>query len=171
MQNTIEIPLKKGKTKWILAVCVLCFLFSLWLFNYAENQTDYPKTAIKAIGSIGFIFFGVCGLFFAKKTTDTTAGLILTNKGIEENTNGLLTQKIDWKDITGFEGRNEKLILVKVKKPKKYIDKASNNAQKRILKLNETDYGTPVFIDTTSLEKGFEEVLEILNNKQPNYKK
>ncbi|MFK7935205.1 MAG: STM3941 family protein [Saprospiraceae bacterium] len=171
MQNFIEIPLRKRRYKILLPLCILGFMLSIWAFNYAENEAIYPVPYLTIIGIIGFFLFGIFSVFFAKKVIKTNVGLTIDKKGIVENTNGLLQQKVDWKDITDFVGYNEKLILVKVKKPKKYIDQAQNNAQKRILKLNETEYGTPIFIDASGLQKSFTETLELLQNRQPNYRK
>ena len=81
---------------------------------------------------------------------------------------------VEWKDITSIDSINvsgQKLIVIKVKKPEKYVDKASNNAQKRLLRLNVKQYGTPIFITANSLQMGFEEVLTLLNTEFDKRKK
>lgn len=166
MQNTIEIPLSKGKILLMLLGCIAFVIGSIWLFNFAETQEEYAPALLKGIGGIGFAFFGLAGAFILKKLTDKKPGLTINDKGIIENTNGISIQMVEWKDITDIEGINvsgQKLIVVKVKKPQKYVDKASNNAQKRLLRLNVRQYGTPIFITANSLQMGFEEVLGLLN--------
>lgn len=173
MQNIIEIPLNKGRFALLLVGSIIFFIVSIWLFNLAENQEDYAPSLIKGIGMIGFVFSGFSGLIFMKKLFDKEAGLTINHQGIIENTNGLSVRLIEWKDITGFETRQihgEKLILVMVKKPQKYIDKASNNAQKRLLRLNTKEYGTPISITANSLKMDFEELLNLLQSKQPKRK-
>jgi hypothetical protein len=75
---------------------------------------------------------------------------------------------VEWKDITSIDSidvAGQQLIVVKVKNPEKYVDKASNNAQKRLLRLNVKQYGTPIFITTNSLQIGFDELLALLNEE------
>ncbi|MFT4758675.1 MAG: hypothetical protein ACI9XO_000369 [Paraglaciecola sp.] len=168
MQNTIEISLSKGKLLLMLLGCIGFVVGSIWLFNFAETQEDYAPTLLKGVGGVGFVFFGLAGLFVLKKLTDKKPGLTINYQGIIENTNGISVQMVEWKDITDIEAitiSGQNLILVKVKKPEKYVEKASNNAQKRLLRLNVTQYGTPIFITTNSLEVGFEELLELLNGE------
>jgi hypothetical protein len=168
MQNTIEIPLSKGKILLMLLGCIAFVIGSIWLFNFAETQQEYAPALLKGIGGIGFAFFGLAGVFMLKKVTDKKPGLTINAKGIVENTNGISIQMVEWKDITSIDSidvAGQQLIVVKVKNPEKYVDKASNNAQKRLLRLNVKQYGTPIFITTNSLQIGVDELLALLNEE------
>jgi len=174
MQNTIEIPLSKGKLLLMLFGCIGFVATSIWMFNFAETQEEYAPAILKGIGGIGFAFFGIVGVFILKKLTDKKSGLTINDKGIIENTNGLSVQLVEWKDITSIDATNvsgQQLILVNVKKPDKYVDKASNNAQKRLLRLNVKQYGTPIFITANSLQMGFDELLALLQAEKQKRKK
>lgn len=172
MQNSIEISLKKGKSILLFLGCIVFVIASLFIFNL--KGADASPFLGKGIGAIGFAFFGVAGLFFLKKLTDKKPGLTINHKGIIENTNGLSTRVVEWNDITGFkvlDVSGQRLILVMVKKSQKYIDKASNNAQKRLLRLNDKEYGTPISITTNSLQMEFDELLALLNGELGKRKK
>ena len=159
MQSNIEIPLNKGKLIWLFVGWILGLVASIWLYNFAETQTQYPPTLLKSVGGICFAFFGVMGLFLSKKIFDTKSGISINDKGIVENTNGVSVHLVAWKDIQSFESlktHGQQLILIKVKNAEKYIEKATNNAQKRLLRLNAKEYGTPIFITTNSLKMDFE---------------
>lgn len=174
MQNTIEIPLSKGKLSSMLLGCIVFVIGSIWLFNFAEIQQDYAPALLKGVGGVGFAFFLLIGIFIFKKLFDKAAGLTINDKGIIENTNGLSVRLVEWKDITDIEAINvsgQKLILVKVKKPEKYVDKASNNAQKRLLRLNVKQYGTPIFITANSLQMRFDELFTLLTEELGKRKK
>lgn len=174
MQNTTEIPLSKGKLLLMLLGCIAFVVISVWMFNSAETQEEYAPALLKGVGGIGFAFFGVIGVLMVKKLFDKKPGLTINDKGIIENTNGISIQMVEWKDITNIEGikvSGQKLIVVKVKKPEKYVDKASNNAQKRLLRLNVKQYGTPIFITPNSLQMDFDKLLELLNGEFEKRKK
>lgn len=174
MQKTIEIPLNKQRFALMLVGSIVFFIGSIWLFNLADNQEKYAPAFMKGIGMLGFVMGGIGGLIFFKKLFDKEAGLTINQQGIIENTNGLSVRMVEWKDITGFETRQvqgQKLILVMVKKPQKYIDKASNNAQKRLLRLNVKEYGTPISITVSSLKMDFEELLALLQVEKQKRKK
>lgn len=152
MNSEIKIPQNKTKIG-LLTIGSLLFVaigfFMLW----------------SALGIIAILFFGATTGYGIFKLFDSKSGLIIDANGITENTNATSIGFIAWNDIYQIriqQVASEKFIMIDLKTPQKYMDKAGNVFKKNLMKMNMKLYGTPVSISSRTLNYNFEELEEIL---------
>lgn len=98
--------------------------------------------------------FGAVKLLQNKK-----AGLHITHAGIEDLSSAIGVGVVSWKNVSQVEIRkNEKVILVLIKKPDEIIKSASNKAIKQLLERNLLIYKTPVVLESKYLQCSFDEL-------------
>lgn len=153
---TDQIIIPQSKTKVILLTlgAILFVFLGYWLWSTADNQTRYDPPIVKLMAINSFIFFGLCGLFGFRKLFDRKPGLIIDQHGITNNSTATGEETIVWDDITELsiqEIKRTKFILVFVKNPKDYINKA-NIFKKFWMNINYHVYGTPISITSTTLQ-------------------
>lgn len=111
---------------------------------------------VVSIGNI--VFFGFLLLYIVNRIFTTKPALVLSQKGITNNTNASGGQLIKWEDILSMETgtlKGSHFLLVYVKNPKEYIGNAPF-LKKILMKLNEKSYGTPLSITTQGLKVKYE---------------
>ena len=137
----------------------------LVVYYLGENQDWMNPTVFKVLSVIVLLFFMVLAGTFAKNVKSSIAGLTINRKGIDDRSNAISSGLIHWKDIKGIskvKTPSAKYILVMVKKPQKYIDNAKNNAIKRLLNHNLSNYKTPIVINVTALQTNLDELEKII---------
>ena len=123
--------------------------------------------------------------FIAKKIFSGKPGLTINDNGIIDNSNATSIGLIEWNDITGIEtiqvktvvyglfrtAASPKMIIVKTKNPKKYIERSKNIISKKAMEANNRMYGTPLTIISNSLKIKFSELEKMISeelNKRKN---
>ena len=161
-ENTLVFPLGKGKLMLGLAGSIMFVLLGVGLiFVVAPDQTTFHPMLVKGIGAAGMLFFGATGVFSFRKMFDPKPGLILDADGITDHTNASSIGLIEWRDITAVrvsQVMSTRFLLIDVQDPEKYVNKAENAVQSRLMRANLGMYGTPLSITSNSLKADFNTV-------------
>lgn len=126
---------------------------------------------VQALGVVAIILFGLLALFLVKKLFDKKPGLVFTNSGIVDNASAVAAGFIPWSEVIGadiFEMQQQKMLIIKVKDPHKYVDRG--NAVKR--KINQANYnmcGSPIAISANALKINFAELHSLFDQYQRRY--
>ncbi len=169
MDNRIEIPLSKVKLLLLLlASSGFVVLGVFFTFSPAKFQSSLfqKPSIIQVIGLVSLLFFALCLVVIVKKFFDKKVGLAIDDKGIADNTNGLSVGLIPWEDILGIRVIHvftQKIIMIDVKNPEDYINKAKNGLARRSMKANWKMYGSPLSIISNSLKINFDQLLKLLH--------
>lgn len=81
-------------------------------------------------------------------------GVILDENGIYDNSGGLSVGLIDWtdvQDIREIEVSSQKIMMIDVSQPEKYIQRAGSKLAKMTMGINSRSYGSPISISANSL--------------------
>ena len=171
MDSKIEIPLSKLKIGLLFIGAIIFVILGIqFAINPEEWLSSRSKSPefVRLIGIISAIFFGICGIFIARKLFDRKIGLTIDEKGITDNTNATSVGLIEWDDITGIdrlEIASSKILIIKTDKPNKYIEKAKNGVSKRAMKANNKMYGSPISIISSSLKMKFNELENLIESE------
>lgn len=171
MGSTIEIPLSKLKIGLSFIGTIIFVIMGIELAMNPEEWLSGGANSpgfIRIMGVISVVFFGICGIFIGRKLFDKTIGLTIDEKGITDNTNATSVGLIEWDDITGIdkvEISSSKILLIKTDKPDKYIDRAKNGISRRAMKANNSIYGSPISIISSSLSMKFSELESLLKSE------
>jgi hypothetical protein len=170
--ETLKIPLSKGKLMLLFAGALLFVILGLWFIKQPEifTRTSFKPSPmlITTIGYASVIFFGVCGMFIFRKLFDTKAGIIIDDKGIHDNSSGVSAGFIPWGDISNIstiEVSRQKLIMIEVSNPDDYINRQTNFIAKKAAAINHKMYGSPISITTTSLKYSFDDLYYTLRRR------
>ncbi|MDD5150649.1 MAG: hypothetical protein PHC28_09220 [Flavobacterium sp.] len=163
--ESLEIPINKTKVISTIFIAILFIVLGFWfVFSFATMQTKFNPLLIQILGIASILFFGLALIFTIPKYFDKSPGLIFTNKGIVDNTNGTSVGLIKWKDITEIkviEIWKTKAILLETNQSEKYIAKANPN-QAKIMRANFKIYGTPLCITPQTLKIDFEDLYDLI---------
>lgn len=169
--KTIEIPLSKKKILLILLFSIVFAAIGFWFViepPTIKNPVFGNPLLISVLG-YATIIFSVIGTFFCiRKLPDTKPGLIIDNEGFTDNSSGVSGGLVLWKDIENisiFEMRRQKLIMLEVNNPEEYINRQTNGFKRKLMAMNHKMYGTPLSISANALEISFEDLLAILSEK------
>ena len=172
----IIIPKSNKKILLLILFSILFIIVGYWLFfEVADNPTNYsvrrysPFT-IKAVSILGFIL-GALGLV-------TSFINLLNNKpALMINQNGIYiyfatsVTLIEWKDITDITTESVKstqFLLIHIKNPEAYIEKA-NKLSQVLLKNSLKMYGTPISISSVAMKYNFEELESVIHKSYDYY--
>ena len=131
-------------------------------FLYLNSET------IQIIGIVGIVFFGAIGIYGIRKLFDKKAGLIIDKNGITDNSNATSIGLIEWNDILRIrtkEVMSTKFLLIDIENPEKYIKKAKNRIQAKLMKVNLNMYETPLSITSNTLKYDFGELEELIKTE------
>ncbi|MDR6845611.1 STM3941 family protein [Flavobacterium granuli] len=123
---------------------------------------------IKIIGLIGFLLLGWATLVLIFKAYENKISLTVDDFGILDNSNLVKTGLIEWKDIEEIK-INNRLILIDVNNPEKYIEKAESKFQAFLIKSNIKIYGTPITISSSLLNCDLNKLEKILKKEFKKY--
>jgi hypothetical protein len=170
-QQSIEIPLSKNKlTLMLLGSLTFVVLGILFVMNPETFRSPVMgnSTVIYVVGISAILFFSLCFLLMIKKLGDNSSGLIISDKGVMDNSGGVSAGQILWTDIESIsviEIHHQKLIMIHVKNPQRYIDRQTNTFKRGLAKLNLNTYGTPISISANGLKISFAELFKILTER------
>ena len=174
MKETIEIPISKNKLILGIVGSIMFVILGMWLFTNSTEFKNYSMRllrnpmVIKSVGIIGMMFFGATGIYGIRKLFDKKVGLIIDKNGITDNSNASSIGLIEWKDITEIKTEqvmSTKFLLIKVKNPEEYIEKAKNGMKARLMKTNKKMYGTPLSITSNTLKYDFNKLEKLIQTE------
>ncbi|MFS4418809.1 STM3941 family protein [Maribacter sp. 2307ULW6-5] len=179
MEEKIEIPLSKKKIILLLLAAIAFVAGGIWIATNPErfipNIFKITNPEIIRIGGIvGILFFGAAGIYGIKKLFDKKVGLIIDSNGITDNSNASSIGLIEWNDISDIRTKqvmSTKFLLIDIVNPEKYIGKAKNGIQSRLMKANMNMYETPLSITSNTLKYDFgklEKLIKIEYKKNKN---
>ena len=180
MNNRIEIYLSKKKIILILIASIGFVVLGIWFvydpqkfvsdYNIRYRMFNNPEL-IRIIGIIATVFFGIGVVYGIKKLFDKKVALIIDSNGITDNSNASSIGLIEWNDISGIrtiQVMSTKFLLIEIANPEKYIEKAKNRIQARLMKANMNMYETPLSITSNTLNYNFGELEKLIKTE---YKK
>lgn len=130
-----EVALSKTKLSLSLLGCVAFVAIGIWLFSAAPSIAAYPIIFCQALGIISIVFFGFIGVFIARKLQDNKPGLIIDEEGITDNSSAVAGGSIVWRDIKDIyviEIGRQKLMMIEVVNPEKYIERQAHYLTKKL---------------------------------------
>ena len=166
MAKEIFIPINRKRMVVMTVFYILCGIGGLLVVYYlGENQDWISSTVFKVLSVIVFLFFIIVAGTFGKNLKNKSAGLKIDYSGIDDLSSSISHGFIKWadiKEISKVKTVSSNLLLVSVKKPQKYIDKAKNSAIKRLLNQNVALYKTPVVINVGVLTVSLTELEKLI---------
>jgi hypothetical protein len=164
--DDIVIELSKTKVTLLVVGSALFVALSVWML--ARGGSVVAMTAAIA----GLLFFGLCGAVGIKKLFETKAGLIINRRGIHDSSSGVAAGFIPWSDIEGFSMfviHNQKMVVVKVVDPEKYIA-IGGSLRQTLNRANFKLCGSPLAISANTLKIKFDDLLRVLNESHVRYR-
>ncbi len=166
----IEIPLGKKKILIVLmggiALVTFGFFIALRPELFVSRLFGITNPQVYVVfGIIAVLFFGAACTLGIKKLFDKTTGLIINSKGIVDNTNASSIGLIEWSDIIEIrkaQVQSTKFLLLIVRNPEVYIQKAKNGLQAKMMRMNMKIYETPITIVSGTLKIKFEELEQMV---------
>lgn len=171
MNERIEIPLSKIKIFWLLLGGILFVTIGVLFVSNPEGYVSLMFGSPEIIwfgGALSLSFFGFISIFIIKKIFDKKPGLIIDERGITDNSTITSVGLIEWKDITGIriaEVASTKCLILKVKRPDKYIKSGKSKMQRKTLEMNNSIYGSPITIISGSLKMKFEDLHKLIESE------
>jgi len=180
MNNRIEIPLSKKKIVLLLIGAFIFVVFGILFVIEPENFVNFihftlihriiseNPELIRIIGVVAIGFFGAVWIYGIKKLIDKKVGLIIDSNGITDNSNASSIGLIEWNDISEIrttQVMSTKFLLIDIVNPEKYIGKAKNRMQARLMKANMNMYETPLSITSNTLKYDFNELEKMIQSE------
>lgn len=167
----IHIPVNRTRLKLIgFLYGVLTILVLIVFFLLGDYLGDGWKLGLRITGGVLATLLVLTGSGAVKLLQNKKAGFHITSAGIEDISTAIGVGQIDWKSIAGIEIRkDEKLILIFVKKPDEIIKSAGNKAIRQLLEKNLSIYKTPVVVESKYLQCTFEDFGNKLEDAWKNY--
>ena len=170
MNDKIEILLSKKKIVLLLIGGAILIICGVWLIAVPEIfipnifSINNPQI-IRFWGIAGVIFFGLAFIYGCTKLFDKKAGIIIDSYGISDNTNASSIGLIEWNDINNIrtlQVMSTKILLIDVNNPEKYIGKAKNRINAKLMRANMKIYETPISITSNTLKCNFVKLESII---------
>jgi len=120
------------------------------------------------LSGLGIILFGYVGYFLLRKIGDKSPGLIISNKGINDNSSEVSSGFIPWEDVKAIKETviiNQKLINIIVKNPWFYMDRQKNSFKRKIMQANINLYGSAIQISANGLKATHAKLKTLLEKK------
>lgn len=168
MNNRIEIFNKKQPVIVISLFLLLIgggaiYLLMNFIYPKLTSFFNLKVTAVVVIAAV--VIWAI--MVVIRHSSRKKPGLIIDAKGITNRTNITSTEFIPWGDITGFKEINgsfkHKLIVVELKNPEEYINKAPKMSASRRVQFQQN--GSPLLITATTLEYDPQQLLALLKER------
>jgi hypothetical protein len=167
MSTSIFIPVNRKKMMFMtILYAVLGVIVFMAVYLVGQDQNWMNPTIFTVISFAFLLFFLVVSGTFARYIKSETAGLSISQIGIEDKSSSISFGLIKWQEIVAISSHStvsSKLLIVKVKKPAKIVEGAKNAAIKRLLNQNLSVYKTPVVINVNVLSTNLAELMEHIN--------
>lgn len=167
-----EIKLSKGKLALKLAGSILFVAIGAWFVINPSKFKSVAWSSSEAIfiaGLMSILLFGFVGFFIFKKIFDDSPGLIISDDGIVDNSNGISAGEILWSDvvkITAIKVASQDMLVIVVDNPELYINRQSSVIRRKAMKLILNMYGSPINISAGGLQCNFQELKSMLDGKK-----
>ncbi|MCI3938893.1 hypothetical protein MQX03_16960 [Chryseobacterium aahli] len=169
----VVIPLSKMKMTLLFIGAVLFVVLGLILIIYEPESINHSSRYAWVMkpfprflaGFVCVVFFGLAAITMLFRLFNKKPGLIINEKGINDNSSALALGFIPWKDIREVKMvtvNQNKFILIIVWNPIDYLNKTTQWLKLRGLKLNFRYYETPICISANSLQIKFDELYTLL---------
>jgi len=157
-------------------LCIAFVALGLWLLT---NKGILDNTLVDRyrlnliIGALTILIFGSFLTIWIFKLLDRKPGVIVDENVIVDNSTFISIGKVPWSDIESVKlsTYSSNVITVLLKDPNKYIEQQQNPVIKKLLKANYEKSGSPVNIQTLSLETDVESLKKILNEQLCDFNK
>lgn len=170
-----EIKVFASKRKMILLLLgsllfVIGGVFIIYTSYNVNNNADHTKAFI--LGGASILFFGLGVVISLIKLFSSKPALIISSRGITDNTTVTNVGFIPWRDIVRFESIkivSNNFIVIYVNNPQAYISNAKNVVTRKSLKYNYNTYGSPIAINASVLSLRINKVEQLLSATQKKY--
>nr|WP_281374960.1 STM3941 family protein [Lactovum miscens] len=163
-----EIKINFKKAQLSLFLLVMLFFIPIAFALFLTNNLLFIILA-----SILLLFiFGII-ILILRKLLNFKPALIISQSGLQDNTNHLKNPIIKWENIIGIGEANhgsQKLILIMVKDPEAFIF-SENGSWQGVYKNSFELYGTPETISISNLQIKDEALIKLLNESLNKYGK
>lgn len=176
IEDKILVPISKTKLTLMLIGSLIFVALGIFYMNDPKaflNPVFRSKELIFIVGIACVLFFGLASLYLFKKLLDNRPGLIISTDGIFDNSSATPVGLIEWKDIVDTEVikiHGQRIILIKVKKPEKYIKRQESKRIRNVFKANLDFYGTPITLTANGLKIEFEKLERLLTESIEKYR-
>lgn len=173
--NQIEIQMSKYK---LILMALGCFVIVVVGICFIIDPAKYESfimrspTFIFIAGLLSILFFGFTGLSFLKKLRDKLPGLIISEKGIMDNSSGVSAGFIPWTDVVAIKETkvvNQTLINIVVKNPQMYIDRQKSAFKRKAMQVNYNNWGTAIGITANGLKINYTELKSLIEKKYSDF--
>lgn len=174
--NQIEIQLSKSKLTLMALGCLVFVVVGIcFIIDPAKYESFIMRspTFIFIAGFLSVFFFGFTGFFFLKKLQDKLPGIIISEKGIMDNSSGVSAGFIPWTDIITIKETkivNQKYINIVVKNPQMYIDRQKSALKRKAMQVNYKTWGTAIGITVNGLKINYDELKSLIEKNFSNFK-
>lgn len=173
-KNKIVVPFSKPKLTKLIGVGLAFVIVGLLLiFNADRLPEAIPRWIPIVLGIFALLVFGFISMAILKKLTNKKPGLIVREDGIWDNSSAIAIGLIEWQDITKVDDCHavgQDFICIHVEDPHKYIKKAKNAFQERILTINHQTHASAIQITANGLQGTHQDVLGLLQENFRKYK-
>jgi len=173
MKNPLSVEICRDKPKLIELFLGSAFFVVLGtVFLILPCTSLISAIIMRAIGLTNVLFFGLGLIVFGKQLIAKGPAIIIDDAGITEKGGALPAGFIPWEDITTMfrvEASSHEILMIRVKNPAAYITRHSGFLTRKTAELNCRMYGTPVCINTGSLQYSFEELKLLMLQKIDNH--
>ncbi len=171
MTLSSETIIELSKTKVILLTlgAVAFVALGTWILTLDAEVIDNvgkfnnPKV-VYGIGIASIVFFSLCGIIGISKLFDKSPGLVLSSKGLLDNSSWLSAGLVPWFEVVEIGEyiiQNQKFVSIHVKNPERYVD--SNNILIRMAnRANMKMCGTPINISANGLKISHEDLFSVI---------
>ena len=128
---------------------------------------------IRIIGIVSILFFGLGVFVGIKRVIKSEIALIIDIKGLNVNPKKSLNEFIEWGNILEFKEikiQSQRILIVIVKNPEKWIEKETNSFRKKIMRFNLSNYDSPFSIAASGIDISYTELNNKLNRYFEKYK-
>jgi hypothetical protein len=165
----IEIYSSKKKSLLLLIASLIFVIGGIYMFTNAENFTGYRARNplfIKTIGIASVLFFGLGIYVSIRQLLENQLILIIDKKGVNVNPKKSQIEFIEWKNINGFSElkiQSQKFVIIDVDNSEYWIEKEENGIQKKLMKFNVNNYGSPFNLSANLMQMNYAELMKTLN--------
>jgi len=170
----IEVELSKIKIFLIAVGSLLFVALGIYLAFYHTNTSmRYSDSFVKFVGILSIAFCSLTLIASLFKIFDSKKGLIISDKGIFENSSFVGLGLIEWEDILEIEikkVKDQRFFMIYLKNNDKYIERRKG-FKKKVASINYRMYGSPVAISPNGLKISFKDLDNLLKTSFIKYKK
>ncbi|MCD8042626.1 MAG: hypothetical protein LUH10_06135 [Tannerellaceae bacterium] len=179
MENTPVTTFKLSKKKktglYLTAVsCGIAGPLLLWQSHFLMFGSGRLFILLTGIVLSVIAIFAVLGLRFLAKEKD--AAIYISDEGIMDISTGNSIGTVLWKDVENIKvmddisNLKQKYLVLRLRNPKKYIDRERNGSKRRSLELRLQYYNSPICISTRALDCSFEELQKAVEERYKAWK-